>query len=273
MYSQRGGSGVTLTPDIDLNACCARAYSHPAARYLLGDSLHPGGLALTEEVASDLNLTPGSRVLDVGCGPGATSLFLAKKYGATVTGVTLEEAGAAELESHARKQGLEAQIDVITGDIASVDLSPTMFDAAIAECVVSIFDDKPAVLRRIFDAVQPGGRLAISDVIVEGDLPSNLQSVFAVAGCVGGAWSLDEYVSLVEGAGFRVTRSERRKDVASSFVDGVRKKLMFAEIGVKLGKIPVELELIQQAKTYVAEARRLIDDGTIGYCVIIAERP
>lgn len=221
MYSQRGGSGVTLTPDIDLNACCARAYSHPAARYLLGDSLHPGGLALTEEVASDLNLTPGSRVLDVGCGPGATSLFLAKKYGATVTGVTLEEAGAAELESHARKEGLEAQIDVI----------------------------------------------------VEGDLPSNLQSVFAVAGCVGGAWSLDEYVSLVEGAGFRVTRSERRKDVASSFVDGVRKKLMFAEIGVKLGKIPVELELIQQAKTYVAEARRLIDDGTIGYCVIIAERP
>ena len=85
--------------------------------------------------------------------------------------------------------------------------------------------------------------------------------------------SLDEYVSLVEGAGFRVTRSERRKDVASSFVDGIRKKLMFAEIGVKLGKIPVELELIQQAKTYVAEARRLIDDGTIGYCVIIVERP
>ena len=264
---------MTLSPDLELNACCASAYSHPAARYLLGDSLHPGGLALTEEVASHLNLMPESQVLDVGCGPGATSLFLAKTYGATVTGVTLEEAGAEELESHARERGLDIKIDVITGDIASVDLSPAKFDAAIAECVVSIFDDKPAVLRRVFDAMQPGGRLAISDVIVEGELPDHLQSVFAVAGCVGAAWSLDQYVALVEDAGFSVLQSERRPDVASSFIDGIRKKLMFAEIGVKLGKVPVELEVIQEVKTYVKEARRLIDDGTIGYCVIIAERP
>jgi cyclopropane fatty-acyl-phospholipid synthase-like methyltransferase len=264
---------VTLSPDLELNACCASAYSHPAARFLLGDSLHPGGLTLTEEIAAHLNLTPDSRVLDVGCGPGATSLFLAKKYGASVTGVTLEEAGAEELESRAREQGLDTRIDVITGDIASVELSQTRFDAAIAECVVSIFDDKPAVLQRVFDAMRPGGQLTISDVIVEGELPPHLQNVFAVAGCVGGAWALDQYVSLVEGAGFKVTENERRPDVATSFIDAIRKKLMLAEIGVKLGKVPVQLALIQEAKTYVTEARRLIDDGTIGYCVIIAERP
>jgi len=84
---------------------------------------------------------------------------------------------------------------------------------------------------------------------------------------------MDEYVSLDEGAGFHVIRSERRTDIAADFVEAIRKKLMFAEIGVKLGKVSAELELIREAKTYVTEARQLIDDGTIGYCVIIAERP
>jgi len=168
MYSRFSDGGVTLSSDLELNACCASAYSHPAARYLLGDSLHPGGLALTEKLASQLELSGESRVLDVGCGPGATSLFLAEKYGAAVTGVTLEEAGAAELQSRATEQGLDEQIDVITGDIATVALNLAKFDAAIAECVVSIFEDKPAILQRVFDAMRPGGRLAISDVIVEG---------------------------------------------------------------------------------------------------------
>ncbi|NQW16207.1 MAG: methyltransferase domain-containing protein [Chloroflexi bacterium] len=264
---------MTVSPQTDLNTCCATAYSHPAVRYLLGDSLHPGGLTLTEEVASQFGLSSESRVLDVGCGPGATSLFLAKKYGASVTGVTLEESSAEELESRANDQGLDGKIEVITGDISNVDVGTVIFDAAIAECVISIFDDKPAVIQRVFDAIKPGGRIGISDVIVDGELPPHLQNVFVVAGCVGAAWSLDQYVSLVETAGFHIVQSERRTDVATSFVESIGKMLMFAEIGVKLGKVPVELDLIREAKTYVKEARRLVDDGTIGYCVIIADRP
>ncbi len=64
-----------------IKQCCANVYGSDAAKYLLGDSFHPGGLRLTEELASLLSLGPAALVLDVASGKGTTAFFLAEKFG------------------------------------------------------------------------------------------------------------------------------------------------------------------------------------------------
>src|ERR1700745_3400445 len=67
--------------------CCARLYESDVARFLLGDSFHPGGLALTEQLGRMIGLNPSSRVLDVACGKGTTAVFFAKAFGCEVVGI------------------------------------------------------------------------------------------------------------------------------------------------------------------------------------------
>ncbi len=262
---------TTHTP-AEINACCADAYSHPAARFLLGESLHPGGIELTADLAGRMRLSESDCVLDAGCGPGATALYLAETLGCRVTGVTLEAGAVTELDRRAEEAGLSDQISVIRGDIAEITLPQAGFDGAVAECVVSIFARKAEALSRIHDALRPGGRLGLTDVTVSGPLPEALQGIFAVAGCVGNAVPLEQYASLVEDAGFIVTECTPLPDVANDFLKGIRKKMLFAEIGAKLGKIPVSVESVKMAKGVLKETEELVNSGTLGYGMIVAER-
>jgi hypothetical protein len=199
-------------------------------------------------------------------------MFLAETLGCRVTGVTLEGSAVTELDHRAAEGGLADRISVIRGDISDVDLPQVGFDAAVAECVVSIFARKADALARIHDALKPGGRLGLTDVTVSGPLPEALQGIFAVAGCVGNAVSLERYASLVEDAGFMIDECSPLPDVAKDFLKGIRKKMMFAEIGAKLGKIPVSVESVRMAKGVLKEAEGLVDSGTLGYGMIVAER-
>ena len=263
---------MTTFDTAEINACCADAYSHPAARFLLGESLHPGGLDLTADLAHRMRLSEDDHVLDAGCGPGATAIYLAEELGCRVTGVTLEAGAVTELDHRAEEAGLADQISVIRGDISDIDLPQAGFDAAVAECVVSIFARKAEALARIHDALKPGARLGLTDVTVSGPLPEALQGIFAVAGCVGNAVSLEQYASLVEDAGFVVTECAPLPDIARDFLKGIRKKMMFAEIGAKLGKIPVSVESVKMAKGVLKETEELVNSGTLGYGMIVAER-
>ncbi len=263
---------MTTYDTAEINACCADAYSHPAARFLLGESLHPGGIELTGDLARSMGLERGDRVLDAGCGPGATSMYLAEALGCRVTGVTLEAGAVTELDQHAADSGLGDLIDVIRGDIAEIDLPAAGYDAAVAECVVSIFPRKAVALRRIHDALRPGGKLGLTDVTVDGQLPDALQGIFAIAGCVGNAVSLAQYTSLVEDAGFTVIESNPLPGVANDFLKSIRKKMMFAEIGANLGMIPVSVDSVKMAKAVLKEAEDLVASGTLGYGMIVAER-
>ena len=254
-------------------ACCANIYSHPAARWLMGESFHPGGLTLTERVASLAGISRGSRVLDAGSGRGASAVHLAKQLGCQVLGLTLEEEGVVAGQALAERECVTGQVAFRQGDILAAELEESAFDTVLMECVLSIVLDKRAALTRLAGALRPGGRLALTDVTVNGPLPAELQGVLAVAGCVGDARPLKEYRRLVEGAGLQVRTVEDLPEVAIATVRNVKTKLLMAEVGVKLGKLAVDQALIQQGKQVVDGVQRLIAEGTLGYGLLVATKP
>ena len=257
----------------DISSCCAQVYGHPAARFLLGDSFHPGGLELTAELASRLGISPRDTVLDAGSGPGASAVHLARTTGCSVVRVTLEDRGAAEASARACREGVEHRVTVVQGDVETMDLGPGRFDVAIAECVVSMLPRKQKTLRNLHGLLRAGGRLGITDVTVSGLLPPDLQGGLASAGCVGDALPLDGYAALVSEAGFELEAAEDLPEVASAFLHSIGGRLLVAEIAARLGKIPISAEAVHEAKRILAETRSLVERGVIGYCMVTARRP
>ena len=202
----------------DVLACCTTAYSHPAAQWLRGDSFHPGGLALTAELANLCGIDAGSRVLDAGSGPGTSAVHLAKTTGCRVAGITLEQEGVTTGRELARQHEVEERVVFFQADIQEAELALESFDVALMECVLSILPDKAATLRRLNDLLRPGVHLGLTDVTVNGVLPPELHSVLATVGCVGDALSLPEYSTLLEESDFAIQRAQDLPEVASTFL-------------------------------------------------------
>jgi arsenite methyltransferase len=262
-----------MTPrDQDLLDCCAGIYGHPMARWLLGDSLHPGGLALTGKLAGLLDLGPHSRVLDLGSGLGATAVYLARTLGCRVVGVTPEASGVAAGREMAHRQGVAGLVEFVQGDWSQAPLRESSFDAIVAECVLSILPDKEAALQRCYSLIGEGGRLGISDVIVSGTLPSELDSFLADAACLGGALPLEQYRQMVETAAFEVDSCQELPEVATGFLREISGKLLMAEAAAGLGKLPLDPEVLGEAKRMLSVLRGAVDDRLLSYGLLVARR-
>ena len=256
----------------DVAACCAISYSHPAARWLLGESFHPGGLDLTARLAGLMDLGPACRVLDVGSGLGTSSVFLAKTLGCETVGVTLESDGVAAGVDRARLEGVGRLASFVQGDIQEVKLEASSFDAAMLECVLSIVPDKRMALRRTHAALKPGGLLGITDVTVNGRLPPELDGLAAVVACVGSALSLDGYASLAADEGFAVEQVEALPDTAVSFLKGLERKILIAQVAGGLGGLEVPRELLDMAKGVLSASLAAAAGGVLGYGLLIARK-
>ena len=261
-----------MLPDAAVNACCVVSYTNPVVRWLLGDSLHPGGLALTTRVADLLGIDATSRLLDAGSGRGASAVHLAKTVGCHVTGVTLEEEGVAAGYDLARQHGVEERVSFLAGDLREVALPEGSFDAVLMECVLSILSGKEAALGRLHGLLRPGGRLGLTDVTVEGELPAELQGIMALAGCVGGAQSLDGYEELALAAGFEVELVQDLSSVAANFLRDIRGKLLMAEVASKLGKVTLDDDLLAQGKGLLGRVEELVREGAFSYGLVVARR-
>ena len=261
------------TSERDFQACCAVSYGHPWVRWLLGDSLHPGGLELTSRLADAMGLGSTSRVLDVGCGLGASAVHLAGTAGCRVVGVTLEQE---EVEAARHMAEHEAVVDRVAfhrGDIRESGFESESFDAVLMECVLPLIPQKALVMDRIRGFLRPGGHLGLTDVTVKGPLPPELRGVAAQIGCVEGALSLEGYGSLVEAAGLEVEISQDLPGIASEFLRGLKGKLLMAELAVGLGKLSIDRVLLEKAESVLAACQQAVRDGTLSYGLLVARRP
>src|SRR5579863_9769180 len=122
--------------------CCASLYESDLARFLLGDSFHPGGLQLTGQLGRMLGLNPASRVLDVASGKGTTAVYLAKEFGCTIVGVDYGFQNVEAARSLAKSEHVESRVQFERSDAESLPFSEASFDAVICECAFCTFPDK-----------------------------------------------------------------------------------------------------------------------------------
>ena len=264
---------MTKLQQTHLAACCNVIYSHPLTRWVLGASWHPGGLDLTIKLVELARIGADSLVLDVGSGYGTSAVQLSKATGCRVVGVTLEEEGVRAGYELAKQHGVGERVTFVRGDIQDAELEPERFDVALMECVLSIVTNKAETVHRLGDLLTSDGRLALTDVTVKDALPPELRHVLTTVGCIGDAWSLEEYGALIEADGFTIYECEDLREVATSFLRDVKGKLLMAEVAGKLGKPAVDDDTIEAAKQTIAAAQELLRQRVLSYGLIVAQKP
>ena len=155
-------------------------------------------------------LKPGETVLDLGSGGGIDVLLSARRVGPTGKAYGLDMTGEmlALARENQRKSGL-ANVEFLEGEIEHIPLPDRSVDVVISNCVINLSADKDQVLREAFRVLKPGGRFAVSDVVISGDLPSEVRgSTEMWVGCIAGALGETEYRHKLRSAGFEAIEVE-----------------------------------------------------------------
>ncbi|MGE0815615.1 MAG: arsenite methyltransferase [Vicinamibacterales bacterium] len=178
----------------------------------LYDASQQAGLPM-EAVAASLGcgnptalaeLKPGEVVLDLGSGGGIDVLLSARRVGPTgkAYGLDMTDEMLALARENQARAGVE-NVEFLKGEIEHIPLPDASVDVIISNCVINLSGNKPRVLREAFRVLKPGGRFAVSDVIVKGDVPADIRKNMELwIGCVAGALEDVEYQQLLAGAGF-----------------------------------------------------------------------
>lgn len=149
-------------------------------------------------------LKPGETVLDLGSGGGIDVLLSARRVGpeGKAYGLDMTDEMLSLARENQRKSGIN-NVEFLKGEIENIPLPDNSVDVIISNCVINLSGDKHSVLREAFRVLKPGGRFAISDVVVLGDVPGDIRkNVELWAGCVAGALHRDEYQSILTETGF-----------------------------------------------------------------------
>ncbi|HKU51370.1 MAG TPA: arsenite methyltransferase [Nitrospira sp.] len=149
-------------------------------------------------------IRPGETILDLGSGGGIDVLLSARRVGPTgkVYGLDMTDDMLALARDNQRKAGV-TNVEFLKGDIEEIPLPESSVDLIISNCVINLSPDKDRVLKEAFRVLKPGGRLAVSDIVVRGSMPQEVRhSVELWAGCVAGALEESDYLTKLEQAGF-----------------------------------------------------------------------
>ena len=152
-----------------------------------------------------LNLAAGETVLDLGSGAGLDAFLAARQVGShgRVIGVDMTPAMLEKAGRNAAQLGL-TQVEFREGRLEALPVQDATVDAVTSNCVINLVPDKKAVFAEIARVLKPGGRVVISDIVLDGTLPDAIASdVYAWCGCVAGADRRADYFAKVEAAGLR----------------------------------------------------------------------
>ena len=173
-----------------------------------------------------VELGAGETVLDLGSGGGIDVLLSAGRVGPTgkAYGLDMTDEMLALARENQRKAGA-TNVEFLKGEIEQIPLPANSVDVVISNCVINLSADKDRVLAEAFRVLRPGGRLAVSDVVVRGEVPAEIRrSVELWIGCVAGALEEEEFKALLRDSGFTDVEIEPtriyRVDDARAFLEG-----------------------------------------------------
>ncbi len=204
---------LTELPMADAAGCCTPtaldAKTIAAALYAIDDlvDLPPAAVLAARGCGNPLALAElhrGETVLDLGSGGGIDVLLSARRVGSTGFAYGLDMTpGMVELARRNAQEAGVTNVNFLHGEIEEVPLLDSSVDVVLSNCVINLSADKARVLAEAFRVLKPGGRFAVSDIVVQGTLPEALRSDLELwAGCIAGALEEGEYRRLLAEAGF-----------------------------------------------------------------------
>jgi len=195
-------------------SCCGSASS--TEQLLYGDATLaalPGDVVTTSFGCGNpialASLKPGEVVLELGSGGGLDVLLAARRVGETgyVYGLDMTDEMLAVARCNAER-AQASNVEFVKGEIEAIPLPDASIDVILSNCVINLSPDKHQVLHEAFRVLKPGGRLAVSDIVVDGDLAglpvseAQLRAALSWAGCIAGALTMEQYRQLLAAAGF-----------------------------------------------------------------------
>jgi SAM-dependent methyltransferase len=166
------------------------------------------------------SLQPGEVVLDLGSGGGIDCFIAAEKVGpeGRVIGLDMTPDMIKLARRNAKKVGLK-NVEFRYGEMEDIPLPDASVDVIISNCVINLSPDKDAVFGEVFRVLRPGGRMTVSDIVVDGDLPQSIRSrLDAWAGCIAGALDESVYLDKIRAAGFEEVEVLSRQVAAAEQV-------------------------------------------------------
>jgi arsenite methyltransferase len=245
---EKYGSIARSVTETSATACCdpAMRCCDPITKNLYGDE-EKGALPEKAVLASLgcgnptalIELKQGETVLDLGSGGGIDVLLSARRVGPTgkVYGLDMTDGMLALAQENQRQSGA-TNVEFLKGEIENIPLPDNSVDVVISNCVINLSADKDRVLREAFRVLQPGGRFAVSDVVVRGDVPEAVrQSMLLWVGCIAGALEEKDYRSKLLAAGFTYVDLEptRTYDIEDA-------RLFLTEAGIAVDEIAPQVE-------------------------------
>lgn len=202
-----GTIALTKTSCCPGNSCCSPNYIAKNIGYLshdidaIGDANLGLGCGNPTAIAS---LKEGDVVCDLGSGAGIDCFLAAKKVGdkGRVIGIDMTPEMIQLAQHNAKKLNIH-NVEFLLGDIEHIPVDDNSVDVVISNCVINLAPDKAQVFKEVYRILKKGGRMAISDIVLDGELPAAIkESVEAYVGCVAGALQKTDYLDLIKKAGF-----------------------------------------------------------------------
>jgi len=195
------------------------------------------------------DIKEGDWVLDLGSGAG-NDVFIARR----VTGPTGKVLGLDFTDEMIKKARINADklkynnVEFRKGDIEDMPVNDETIDVIVSNCVLNLVPDKEKAFFEMFRVLKPGGHFCVSDIVIKGELPDGLLSVAAMyTGCVAGALQMDEYLGIIDKAGFENISVPKQKKIVipdEIFLNYISEKELnkFKESGVEILSVTVKAD-------------------------------
>lgn len=239
------------------------------ANRLLGTSFPPGGLHLTERLGTLLHLTPKSSVLNVASGEGASSIFLAKRFGCRVVALDYGSQNVTQAAELAGVNGLASSVRFDCGDAGHLPFPDASFDAVSCECAFCTFPNKSNTVREFARVLRTGGRVGLSDFTRGEVLPRELACLFAMIACVADAQPIASYVECLRSANFDVEKVEFHEAALTEFVRQIGAKLLRTKNLAALKKLALPGLDLTSNKQIAQGVLTAVQEGQLGYVTLI----
>jgi arsenite methyltransferase len=190
-----------------------------------------------------------------------------------VEGVDLAAANVALARGAADSAGLADRLTFTVGDAERLPYPDARFDAAVIECALCTFPDKRAAAAEIFRVLRTGGRLGLTDVLVDPDgLPAELTRFAARIACIADALPMAGYAALLEESGLWVTYTGRHDEALVRMIDQIEARLTVVRLTAR-DRLEASGADLDGAGPTLAAARKAVSDGVLGYGMVVAEKP